>query len=40
MTGAKKIGARKRTGREIWAPHVIWGAQHVEITATEAIQKP
>jgi putative DNA primase/helicase len=38
MTGAKMIGTCKRTGKEIWAPHVIWGAQHVEITATEAMQ--
>jgi hypothetical protein len=38
MTGAKMIGTRKRTGKEIWAPRVIWGGQHVEITATEAMQ--
>ena len=38
MTGIKKTGVDEDTRKEIWAPHIIWGAKHVEITATEAMQ--
>jgi hypothetical protein len=38
MTGVKKTGVDQDTGKEIWAPHIIWGAEHVEVTATEAMQ--
>jgi hypothetical protein len=38
MTGAKNVGKDPDTKKDIWAPHVIWGAKHVEITANDAMQ--
>jgi putative DNA primase/helicase len=38
MTGARKVGFDEETQEEIWAPYVEWGAEHVEITATDAMQ--
>ena len=38
MTGARKVGEDEETGEEIFAPHIIWGAEHVKVTATEAMQ--
>jgi putative DNA primase/helicase len=38
LTGAKMVGTDPDTKKEIWAPHIIWGAKHVEITATDAMQ--
>ena len=38
MTGVRHVGNDSETGAEIWAPHIIWGAEHVEVTATEAMQ--
>jgi putative DNA primase/helicase len=35
---AVEVGAAKRTGAPIWAPRIAWGLEHVEITATEAMQ--
>jgi len=37
-TGAKLVGKDEEDQTEIWAPYLIWGAEHVEITATEALQ--
>ena len=38
MTGARKVGEDEETGEEIFAPYIIWGAEHVKVTATEAMQ--
>ncbi len=38
MTGARKVGEDEDTGEEIFAPHIIWGTEHVKVTATEAMQ--
>jgi putative DNA primase/helicase len=38
MTGARKVGVDKETQQDIWAPHVLWGNEYVEITATDAMQ--
>ena len=38
MTGARNVGKDPDTGKDIWAPHVIWGSKHVEITANDAMQ--
>jgi putative DNA primase/helicase len=38
MTGARNVGTDPDTRKDIWAPHVIWGAKHVEITANDAMQ--
>ncbi len=38
MTGLRKVGIDEETKKEIFAPYVIWGAEHVEITANEAMQ--
>ena len=32
------VGQDKRTGEDIWAPRVAWGLEHVEVTATEAME--
>jgi hypothetical protein len=33
----KMVGKDPKTGKEIWAPHVVWDTKHVEITANEAM---
>jgi putative DNA primase/helicase len=38
MTGLRKVGIDEETKKEIFAPYVLWGAEHVEITANEAMQ--
>ena len=38
MTGARNVGIDPDTKQEIWAPYVDWGAKHVVITATDAMQ--
>ena len=38
MTGARNVGKDPDTLKDIWAPYVEWGAKHVEITATDAMQ--
>jgi len=38
MTGTRKVGFDEDMQKEIWAPYVEWGAEHVEITATDAMQ--
>jgi hypothetical protein len=32
------VGQDEETGKDIWAPRVVWGLEHVEITATEAME--
>jgi len=32
------VGQDQKTGKDVWAPRVVWGLEHVEITATEAMQ--
>jgi hypothetical protein len=36
--GAREVGKDKKTGKAIWAPHIVWYPQHVDVTATEAMQ--
>jgi len=36
--GAREVGTDKKTGAAIWAPHIIWHPQHVDVSATEAMQ--
>jgi hypothetical protein len=36
--GACEVGKDKKTGSAIWAPHIVWYPQHVDVTATEAMQ--
>jgi AAA domain/Bifunctional DNA primase/polymerase, N-terminal len=36
--GAREVGKDKQTGKAIWAPHVIWHPQHVDVTANDAMQ--
>jgi hypothetical protein len=36
--GAREVGKDERTGAPIWAPHVIWYPEHVNVTASEAMQ--
>jgi hypothetical protein len=36
--GAREVGKDKQTGKAIWAPHVIWHPQHVDVTAKDAMQ--
>lgn len=38
MVGAKVVGVDAECGEEIYAPHVVWDSQHVEVTATEAME--
>ena len=38
MTGARLVGTDPETKEEIWAPHIEWGSDYVEITANEAMQ--
>jgi len=35
---AVAVGKDERTGNTIWAPRVVWGLEHVEITATQAME--
>ena len=36
--GVREVGKDRETGKAIWAPHIIWHPQHVDVTATEAMQ--
>jgi hypothetical protein len=36
--GAREVGTDKQSGEAIWAPHIIWHPQYVDVTATEAMQ--
>jgi AAA domain len=33
-----KVGQDEETGKDIYAPHIIWGSEHIKVTATEAMQ--
>jgi hypothetical protein len=35
---AKMVGTDEKTGKEIWAPYIQWGSEHVKITAAQAMQ--
>jgi putative DNA primase/helicase len=35
---AKMVGTDEKTGKEIWAPCIQWGSEHVKITAAQAMQ--
>jgi DNA polymerase len=32
------VGTDAKTGELIWAPHIVWHQEHVDVTATEAMQ--
>jgi putative DNA primase/helicase len=32
------VGTDPETGKEIWAPHIVWDNQYVDVTASEAMQ--
>jgi hypothetical protein len=36
--GTRTVGNDPKSGNEIIAPHIIWGSDHVDVTATEAMQ--
>jgi putative DNA primase/helicase len=36
--GTRHVGNDRDTDVEIWAPHVVWDSEHVEVTATEAME--
>jgi DNA polymerase I-like protein with 3'-5' exonuclease and polymerase domains len=36
--GTRQVGADANTGELIWAPRIIWAPEHVDVTATEAMQ--
>jgi hypothetical protein len=38
MVGGRLVGNDPESGAEIWAPHVLWDSQTVEVTATEAME--
>jgi putative DNA primase/helicase len=38
FTSAKMVGTDEKTGKEIWAPYVVWGTDHVKVTAAEAMK--
>jgi putative DNA primase/helicase len=37
FTQAKKVGFDAKLQKEIWAPYVVWGTEHVKVTANEAM---
>jgi len=36
--GTREVGKDKKSESAIWAPHIIWHPQHIDVTATEAMQ--
>jgi putative DNA primase/helicase len=32
------VGQDERSGSDIWAPRIVWASEHVDVTATEAMQ--
>jgi putative DNA primase/helicase len=38
MVGTRMVGIDPDTQEDIWAPHVLWDSEHVEVTATEAME--
>jgi putative DNA primase/helicase len=37
ITQAVKVGHDEKLHKDIWAPRVVWGSQHVKVTANEAM---
>jgi hypothetical protein len=35
---AREVGTDKKSGKPIWAPHIIWDPQYVDVSASEARQ--
>jgi putative DNA primase/helicase len=35
---AREVGTDKKSGKPIWAPHIIWDSQYVDVSASEAMQ--
>jgi putative DNA primase/helicase len=35
--GAREVGQDEQTGKSIWAPHIIWEPDHVDMTASQAM---
>jgi RecA-family ATPase len=38
MTQDCKVGRDEETHKDIYAPHVVWGSEHIQVTAAEAMQ--
>jgi hypothetical protein len=38
LVGVRKVGEDPELGTEIRAPHVLWGSEHVKVTATQAME--
>jgi hypothetical protein len=38
--GGREVGADADTGQTIFAPHLLWEDHHVDVTASEATQRP
>jgi putative DNA primase/helicase len=36
--GAREVGNDPRSGKPMSAPHILWHPEHVDVTATEAMQ--
>jgi hypothetical protein len=36
--GLRQVGTDRESGKEIWAPHIVWERQPVDVSATEAMQ--
>jgi putative DNA primase/helicase len=36
--GVRQVGIDAENGKEIWAPHIVWENQHVDVSASEAMQ--
>jgi hypothetical protein len=36
--GTRQVGSDAKTGELIWAPHIVWQSEHVDVTASEAMQ--
>lgn len=35
--GLREVGQDRKTGQAIWAPHILWHPEHVDVTAAEAM---
>jgi putative DNA primase/helicase len=36
--GTRQVGTDAKSGELIWAPHIVWQPEHIDVTATEAMQ--
>ena len=36
--GLRQVGTDSETRKEIWAPHILWENQHIDVSASEAMQ--